>query len=299
MRLIRRVRDETGVTIIWVEHVVQAVMAVVERILVLNFGEPHRLRQPGRDRAQRRGDRGLPRNGGLAVLVRVEALYAGYGSTQVLRDVSLEAHPGEAIAVIGPNGAGKTTLLKAIVGMLRPTGGAVCATKTAPHRAARVPGGAPGPALRAGGARALPHHDRAREPAARRLPQRARGGAAARLRLRAVPAAQGAPAPACRHELSGGEQQMLAIGRALMGGPKVLMLDEPSTGLAPKAVASGYRNLSQAQGRRPHHPPDRAACRSRSRLPIAPTCSSRARSACPGALPSCSATRRSRKRTWA
>jgi len=59
------------------------------------------------------------------VLVRVEALYAGYGSTQVLRDVSLEAHPGEAIAVIGPNGAGKTTLLKAIVGMLRPTRGAV------------------------------------------------------------------------------------------------------------------------------------------------------------------------------
>jgi branched-chain amino acid transport system ATP-binding protein len=59
------------------------------------------------------------------VLVRVEALYAGYGSAQVLRDVSLEAHPGEAIAVIGPNGAGKTTLLKAIVGMLRPSRGAV------------------------------------------------------------------------------------------------------------------------------------------------------------------------------
>jgi branched-chain amino acid transport system ATP-binding protein len=59
------------------------------------------------------------------VLVRVEALYAGYGAAAVLRDVSLEAHPGEAIAVIGPNGAGKTTLMKAIVGMLRPSRGAV------------------------------------------------------------------------------------------------------------------------------------------------------------------------------
>ena len=59
------------------------------------------------------------------MLVRVEALHAGYGATPVLRDVSLEAHPGEAIAVIGPNGAGKTTLLNVIVGMLRPTRGSV------------------------------------------------------------------------------------------------------------------------------------------------------------------------------
>ena len=55
------------------------------------------------------------------MLLRVEALHAGYGATPVLRDVSLEANPGEAIAVIGANGAGKTTLLKAIIGMLRPT----------------------------------------------------------------------------------------------------------------------------------------------------------------------------------
>ncbi len=57
------------------------------------------------------------------MLVRVEALHAGYGATPVLRDVSLEAGAGEAIAVIGPNGAGKTTLLRTIAGMLKPTRG--------------------------------------------------------------------------------------------------------------------------------------------------------------------------------
>ena len=59
------------------------------------------------------------------MLLSVEGLHAGYGLTPVLRDISLDARAGEAVAVIGPNGAGKTTLLKSIVGMLRPTRGRV------------------------------------------------------------------------------------------------------------------------------------------------------------------------------
>jgi len=178
------------------------------------------------------------------VLVRVEALHAGYGQTAVLRDVSIEAHPGEAIAVIGPNGAGKTTLLKAIVGMLRPTHGRV-------HYGGRQLNG-----LRAFQVARL---GLVYVPAERELfptmtvLENLELGAYTNVRAKALqleyvfglfPRLQ-ERVRQLAGTLSGGEQQMLAIGRALMGGPKVLLLDEPSTGLAPKAVAELYRNLSQ------------------------------------------------------
>ena len=178
------------------------------------------------------------------MLVRVETLYAGYGATPVLRDVSLEAHPGEAIAVIGPNGAGKTTLLKAIVGLLRPSRGEV-------HYEGRPLNG-----LRAYQVARL---GLVYVPAERELfPTMS---VLENLELGAYRDVSSAPHrmeyvfslfPRLHERrrqlagtLSGGEQQMLAIGRALMGGPKVLLLDEPSTGLAPKAVAELYRNLSR------------------------------------------------------
>jgi branched-chain amino acid transport system ATP-binding protein len=178
------------------------------------------------------------------VLVRVEALHAGYGATPVLRDVSLEAHPGEAIAVIGPNGAGKTTLLKTIVGMLRPTLGAVryedrYLTGLRAYQVARL---------------GLVYVPAERElfPTMTVLENLELGAyrnvRAAALQLGYVFGLFPRLKERSRQlagTLSGGEQQMLAIGRALMGGPKVLLLDEPSTGLAPKAVAELYRNLSQ------------------------------------------------------
>jgi branched-chain amino acid transport system ATP-binding protein len=178
------------------------------------------------------------------VLVRVEELHAGYGAACVLRDVSIEAHPGEAIAVIGPNGAGKTTLLRAIAGMLRPSRGAVRFEERhlAGLRAYQV--------ARLG----LVYVPAERElfPTMTVLENLELGAyrnvRAAQLQLGYVfglfPRLRER-----RHQLagtlSGGEQQMLAVSRALMGGPKVLMLDEPSTGLAPKVVAELYRNLSQ------------------------------------------------------
>jgi len=178
------------------------------------------------------------------MLVRVEALHAGYGSAAVLRDVTIEAHPGEAIAVIGPNGAGKTTLLKVIAGMVRPTRGAVryedrYLTGLRAYQVARL---------------GLVYVPAERElfPTMTVLENLELGAyrnvRAAQLQLGYVfglfPLLKER-----RHQLagtlSGGEQQMLAVSRALMGGPKVLMLDEPSTGLAPKVVAELYRNLSQ------------------------------------------------------
>ena len=180
------------------------------------------------------------------MLLSVERLHAGYGLTTVLRDISLDARAGEAVAVIGPNGAGKTTLLKSIVGMLRPTRGRVFfesrhldglrAFEVARLGLAYVPAerelfptmtvlenlelGAYAQKSRLNGA-AHPHLDKVLD-LFPRLAER-------RTQLAGT--------------MSGGEQQMLAIGRALMSAPKVLLLDEPSTGLAPKAVAELYRNL--------------------------------------------------------
>jgi len=180
------------------------------------------------------------------MLLAVEGLHAGYGLTTVLRDISLDARAGEAVAVIGPNGAGKTTLLKSIIGMLRPSRGRV-------HFEGR-----PLERLRAFEVARL---GLAYVPAERELfptmtvlenlelgayARKARLNGAAYSHLDQV--CDLFPRLAERRSqlagtMSGGEQQMLAIGRALMAGPKLLMLDEPSTGLAPKAVAELYRNL--------------------------------------------------------
>jgi branched-chain amino acid transport system ATP-binding protein len=178
------------------------------------------------------------------MLVRVESLHAGYGAAPVLREVSLEARSGEAIAVIGPNGAGKTTLLRTIAGMLKPTRGRV-------HYEGRHLNG-----LRAFQVARL---GLVYVPAERELfptmtvlenlelgAYRNRGTASIQLQYvyELFPRLLERSSQLAG-TLSGGEQQMLAVGRALMSGPKVLMLDEPSTGLAPKAVADLYRNLAK------------------------------------------------------
>jgi branched-chain amino acid transport system ATP-binding protein len=180
----------------------------------------------------------------LTVIVRVEGIHASYGLAQVLRDVSLEASAGEAVAIIGPNGAGKTTLLRTIVGMLRPSQGQIhydgqllngmrafqvarLGMVYVPAEKELFPGMSVLENLELGSYRDVgiaPEHLRYVFGLFPRLAERRRQLAGT---------------------LSGGEQQMLAIGRALMAGPKVLLLDEPSTGLAPKAVAELYRQLSK------------------------------------------------------
>ena len=178
------------------------------------------------------------------MLLRVESLHAGYGATPVLREVSLEAHAGEAIAVIGPNGAGKTTLLKSMIGMLRPTRGRV-------HFEGRPLNGLPAFRVARVGLVYVPA-ERELFPTMTVLENLQLGAyrniSSIRKNLEYVFSLFPRLAERARQlagTMSGGEQQMLAIGRALMSGPKVLMLDEPSTGLAPKAVAELYRNLSR------------------------------------------------------
>jgi branched-chain amino acid transport system ATP-binding protein len=184
-------------------------------------------------------------------MLELKNVSAGYGAFQALFDVSLKVDAGEAVAVIGPNGAGKTTLLRTISKLIEPTAGAL--------------------SMEGRGYNAMPAHEViglgiAQVPEGRRLFPRLT--VEDNLRMGAfLPAARAkfderlefvySLFPKMKERrmqmagtMSGGEQQMCAIGRALMSGPKLLLLDEPSAGLAPVVVQSifGLMKTIRAQG---------------------------------------------------
>jgi branched-chain amino acid transport system ATP-binding protein len=159
----------------------------------------------------------------------VDQLWVSYGGSPVVRDLSLRVGRGETVALLGRNGAGKTSTLMAIAGAIRPRGGSV-----------RVDGipvqGLPAHRVARRGVTLVPQGRRIFEALSVRenLTLAMRGGDLGLVyRLFPVLAERGGQPG---HALSGGEQQMLAIGRALMTAPRVLLLDEPSEGLAPQLV---------------------------------------------------------------
>jgi branched-chain amino acid transport system ATP-binding protein len=168
------------------------------------------------------------------VLLEVRGLSAGYGAAPVLHDVDLSVLPGEIVAVLGANGAGKTTLLRTLSGLLPAASGRVTFAGTdlagvKPERMVRrgiahVPEGrgvvtelTVDENLRLGG-----------------LWRRSGPGERDEIYQLFPPLAERRDRPG--HQLSGGERQMLALGRALLAKPRLLLLDEPSLGLAPKVV---------------------------------------------------------------
>jgi branched-chain amino acid transport system ATP-binding protein len=185
-------------------------------------------------------------------MLALEDVEAGYGQLQVLRRVTLRVAPGEIVSLIGPNGAGKTTVIRAILGLipLRPRGRGVIHFK-----GERIDGLAPEEIVRRGiavvpeGARVFPEMtvlDNLRMGA---LAEPGRGREAQTLReVHAM-----FPRLAERHRqlartLSGGERQMLAMGRALMSCPELLLLDEPSLGLQPslvRTIIEAIRGINQ------------------------------------------------------
>ena len=167
-------------------------------------------------------------------MLRIEALSAGYSARPVLRNVSINVEAGQFVAIVGPNGAGKTTLFKTISGILRPSAGAITFEG---HDLLSI-----APARR-------PHLGIAHVPEGRQvfpsltvlenLEMGATTDAGRRNWKHNIERIFAWLPPLAEHRarfagtLSGGQQQMLAIGRGLASSPKLLMLDEPSMGLAP------------------------------------------------------------------
>ena len=175
------------------------------------------------------------------MMLDVKEVHACYGKSHVLQGITLNVNEGETVTLLGRNGAGKSTTLKTIAGVVAPTGGTVTF-------AGRPVAGQPAHRIAAGGLCFVPEHrgifrllsveENLRLGARRdspwqlddiyrifpRLKERRRNGGA---------------------QLSGGEQQMLAIGRALMNHPRLLMLDEPVEGLAPVIVEEIVEQLKQ------------------------------------------------------
>ena len=177
-------------------------------------------------------------------LLFAEHITAGYGKIDILHDVSLTVHPGEIVSIIGPNGAGKSTSFKAIVGFLHPRQGRVV------FNGEEITGLRPDLVLRRG--LAYVPQGRIVFPQMTVLENLEMGAFIERDRARVAAALQRVyalfPVLFDRRRqragtMSGGEQQMVAMGRALMTEPRLILLDEPSLGLAPKFVTLIFEKL--------------------------------------------------------
>ncbi len=182
-------------------------------------------------------------------MLRIRNLEAGYGPIKVLRKVSLHIAPGEIVTVIGGNGAGKTTLLNTIAGLVPARGGEILFEKKDIRKAPAERVVALGCSLVPEGRQLFApmtvrenlilgacvqyrrkRHEEVREDLARVF------GLFPRLQERETQLAG---------TLSGGEQQMVAIGRALLSRPRMLLLDEPSMGLAPRLVREIFTHIAR------------------------------------------------------
>ncbi|WP_287496577.1 ATP-binding cassette domain-containing protein [Pandoraea sp. CB10b_02] len=261
-KLLRQIAD-SGVAVGLVEHDMSLVMGVSDGIVVIDAGRflahgtPAAIRHDERVRQAYLGVSAAQVGTQAGAQVRraasaasevlgVGKLTAGYGAAPVLHDISIQVRDGELVALLGANGAGKSTLMRSLAGLHRPVSGGITFDGHDLSRldAARI--AALGVVLVPEGRQVFPELsvlDNLRLGAfpCGRLP---------RATLDARVEQMFARYPRLRERqhqraglLSGGEQQMLAIARALMSAPRVLLLDEPSLGLAPKVIAELFASL--------------------------------------------------------
>jgi branched-chain amino acid transport system ATP-binding protein len=258
LRDVLRKVAQAGIAVVLVEHDMELVMEVSSHVVVLDAGAKIAEGPPERVAANdavleaylgRSKSVDRKRVGALALsptpVLQAEGVWAGYGAATVLRDVTLHVNDGEVVAVIGANGAGKTTLTRVLSGLLQPTTGDISLLGAKIHRLPANRIAAYGLVLVPEGRQVFPElnvidnirlggfahgaHDQTRllnALLARFEQLRERSGQRA-------------------GSLSGGEQQMLAIARGLMARPRVLVLDEPSLGLAPKMLDNLYALLAE------------------------------------------------------
>ena len=176
----------------------------------------------------------------------MEGLSAGYGEAVVLHDISLSVNEGETLALLGRNGTGKTTLMDTLVGVTTQHGGTIQLGGAALHRMApheRAAAGIGWVPQERNIFKSLSVHENLT--AVAREPRNARHRAWTPERVYELFPRLAERQDNLGTQLSGGEQQMLAIGRALMARPKVLLLDEPSMGLAPLMIANIFRIITE------------------------------------------------------
>ena len=256
-RLLRKLAA-IGIAVILVEHDMELVMGVSSHVIVLDAGAKIAEGSPLEvatapavreaylgvgEQADRRRKRPLPPQ--EKFLLSVRSLSAGYGAATIVRDASLDIAKGELVAVLGANGAGKTTLMRALSGLIRPIVGEVSFLGA---RIDQLPGdriARDGLILVPEGRQVFPELSVIDN---LRLGAYARAGADETQMIDAL-LERFAALKARLHQraglLSGGEQQMLVIARGLIARPDVLMLDEPSLGLAPRLLESLYGMLAE------------------------------------------------------